>query len=188
MIGDKSIAQEDTLLNSECATTSSQSLPFASFAICTCNFHYFTKCNRACPMLSQLIIFFKNEVSILGIKPWEKEGQNVLVSFLTNHVNISGPNLWRRLGKRRQYIYGVDSITCPFPFTLPTQATPQSKFGSKSKSLKNIVWHLVDENHHMFFYGTSLNDKQVATNPLSKTIDFHMHIDSTIQCWFQTKS
>jgi hypothetical protein len=27
--------------------------------------------------------FFKNEVSILGIKPCEKEGQNVSVSFLT---------------------------------------------------------------------------------------------------------
>jgi len=39
-------------------------------------------------MLSQLIIFFKNEVSILGIKPWEKEGQNVLVSFLTKIMGI----------------------------------------------------------------------------------------------------
>jgi hypothetical protein len=110
-----------------------------------------------------------------------REGRAKCVGLLPykNHVNISGPNLWIRLGKRRYYIYGVDSITCPFPFTLPTQATSQTEFGSKSKSLKNIVWHLVDENHHMFFYGTSLNHKEVATNLLSKTIDFYWHIDST---------
>jgi hypothetical protein len=64
-----------------------------------------------------------------------------------------------KVGKKEVVYLWSGLNKCPFPFTLPTQATSQTKFGLKSKSSKNIIWDLVDENHHMVFYGTSLNDK-----------------------------